>query len=138
MSSFIQQAYHKVAQEMSSFIQQAYDKAGHEMSSVIQQAYDKAIMEMKAFAARHLVLVGVVITIVALVMRYLLWPMVLAALGFGERGITLGTPFHKSDAKDGRYLGISLTDQHLPPLVGSLITRISRWDRGLRPCRGRA
>lgn len=71
-------------------------QAGKVMNTTMRQAYDKVVAEAKkieGFATDHPILVAVFVTIVALGILYLLWPAVLAALGFGEEGIALGTLF---------------------------------------------
>jgi hypothetical protein len=71
-------------------------EAGLVMGSAMKEAYDKAYglaLEMIEFAKEHPILTGVVCTIVALGVLVLLWPSIVAALGFGELGPVEGTQF---------------------------------------------
>ena len=59
----------------------------------MRQVFNEACKEaqkMEEFASDHPVLIGVFLTIVALGVLYLLWPAILAALGFCEDGVMLG------------------------------------------------
>jgi len=69
-------------------------QAGKAMKPALRQAYDKAVMEakkMEELAEEHPVLTGVFCTVVALGVLELLWPEMIAALGFGELGPVEGT-----------------------------------------------
>ena len=64
-------------------------RAGRPLSGPLQRAFDKAyakLRDLKEIADEHPVLEGVVLSIVALAVLYLLWPVVLEVLGFGELG----------------------------------------------------
>ncbi|MCJ1321459.1 hypothetical protein MMC15_006804 [Xylographa vitiligo] len=89
-----------LAASILSAFEQALQKAyelGEALSPIIQNALTKvteAGRKIKDFADwfkdEHPVWTGVILTVVALGILYLIWPYILSALGFGEIGIVEG------------------------------------------------
>lgn len=64
-------------------------KADMAVGNALNRAYEEAVKEaekMEEFAGEHPVLTGVFLTVVALGVLYLWWPLTTEALGFGELG----------------------------------------------------